>query len=353
MEPKSNFSGNMGKTKTTGRKLEHIKICLGQNVQFNKKTTGFERIGFGNVDLGYKALPEMNKKDIDLGTKFLGKKFNAPLMVNAMTGGVKEAGKINRDIAKACEALGMGMGVGSQRAMLEDNKVSFTYKVRDVAPNIFLAGNIGVLQLGEYSAKEIKWILDEIGADALAIHINAAQEALQKDGGTNFKNSLKRINEISKSVKKPVYVKEVGHGISGEVAKMLSKTEIKAIDVAGAGGTSWIGVDSLRGNKEKGEIFWNFGIPTLQSLLEVKKNFKGQIIASGGIRNGLDMAKAIVLGADMCGIALPVLEAQKQGGSTAVKKYLEKRIDELRIAMFLVGAKNLKELKKKKSFIHN
>ncbi|MFH1240111.1 MAG: type 2 isopentenyl-diphosphate Delta-isomerase [Candidatus Diapherotrites archaeon] len=334
--------------KTKSRKLEHIKICLNQNVQFREKTTGFERMDFAAVDLTYKALPEINKKEINTETKFLGKKFSAPLMVTAITGGVPEAKTINLDIAKACQALGLGMGLGSQRAMLEDKKVSNTYKVRDIAPDIFIAGNIGVLQIQEYSVSDIKWMLDEVEADALAIHINAAQEALQKDGATTFKGGLRGIKKLAKNLKKPVYVKEVGHGISADVAKLLSDTGIKAIDVAGAGGTSWIGVDSLRGNKESGEVFWDFGIPTLESLIQVKESFKGQIVASGGIRNGLEMAKALVLGADMCGIALPVLKAQNAGGSAGVEKYLRMRIEELKTAMFLTGAKNIKELKQQK-----
>lgn len=331
--------------KTKNRKSEHIKICLNQNVQFKEKTTGFERMDFASVDLTYKALPEINKKDISTETKFLGKTFSAPLMVSAITGGVKEAKKINRDIAKACQSLGLGMGLGSQRAMLEDKKVSNTYKVRDIAPDIFIAGNIGVLQIQEYSVSDIAWMLEEVKADALAVHINAAQEALQKDGSTVFEGGLKGIKKLVKNLKKPVYVKEVGHGISSEIAKILSETGIKAIDVAGAGGTSWIGVDSLRGNEEIGEVFWDFGCPTLESIIQVKESFKGQIVASGGIRSGLEMAKALVLGADMCGIALPVLKAQNAGGARGVEKYLEKRINELKTAMFLTGAKNIKELK--------
>lgn len=332
--------------KTKSRKSEHIKICLEKDVQFKEKTTGFERMDFTSVDLTYNSLPEINKKDINTETKFLGKKFFAPLMVTAITGGVKEAKTINRDIAKACQALGLGMGLGSQRAMLEDKKVSNTYKVRDIAPDIFIAGNIGVLQIQEYSVSDIAWMLEVVEADALAIHINAAQEALQKDGSTVFEGGLKRIKKLVKNLKKPVYVKEVGHGISAKVAKKLSETGIKAIDIAGAGGTSWIGVDSLRGNEEIGEVFWDFGIPSLESLIQVKESFKGQIVASGGVRNGLEMAKALVLGADMCGIALPVLKAQNAGGTKGVQKYLEKRINELKTAMFLTGAKNIKELKK-------
>ena len=333
---------------TQNRKLEHLRIACNQNVQFREKTTGFEKIGFKGIDLEYKTLPEINKKEISLETEFLGKKFSAPLMVEAITGGCEEATQINKDIAKACQSLGIGMGLGSMRAMIEKPELKETYFVRDVGPGIFLAGNIGAAQLLQYSAKQIEKALKEIGADALAIHLNAAQEALQKEGDTNFRGVLKAIDSISRKLKKPVYVKEVGHGISEGIAKKFAKTKIKAIDVAGAGGTSWTGIDSLRGNKELGETFWDYGIATAESIVQCRKNFKGKIIASGGIRSGLDVAKAIALGADLAGIALPVLKAQQEAGSEGVKKYLEKVIEELRIAMFLSGAKNLKELKKAK-----
>ncbi len=332
---------------TKSRKTEHIKIAINKNVQFRKKTAGFENVSFESVELKYKALPELDKKEVDLSTEFLGKKLKAPLMAEAITGGVEEAKKINKDIAKACEAVGVGMGLGSQRAMIEKPELKETYIVRDVAPKIFLAGNIGITELGKHSAKEIEKALDGVGADALAVHINAAQAAMQPEGETNFKNRVEELRKLVKELKKPVYVKEVGHGIGLETAKALAKTGVKAIDVAGAGGTSWIAVDSLRGKKGLGETFWDFGIPTVQSIKECRKVFKGKIIASGGIRTGLDCAKAIAIGADLCGMALPVLKAQQKGGSAAVEKYLKKIVEEMKTAMFLVGAKDLKQLRGK------
>jgi len=336
----------MGK-KIQDRKLDHLKISLEEDVQFKEKTTGLEGISFKGVDLSYKTLPELDKREIKLEIEFLGKKFKAPLMVEAITGGVKEAIKINKDIAKACEELGVGMGLGSQRPMIEDPKLAETYEVRDVAPNIFLAGNIGVTEVGKHSAKEIEKAIEAVGADALAIHLNAAQAAMQPEKETDFKGRLKEVEKLVKEFKKPVYVKEVGHGIGFETAKELAKTGIKAIDVGGAGGTSWTALDSKRGDKSIGETFWDFGIPTAESVIQCRKAFDKKIIASGGIRTGLDCAKAIALGADICGLALPVLKAQEKGGSKAVKELLEKIIEELRIAMFLTGAKDLKELKGK------
>jgi len=306
-----------------------------------------EEISFKNIDLSYRALPELDKKDIRIATEFLGVKFKAPIMIEAITGGVEESKKINKDLAKACEEIGIGMGLGSQRAMIENPSLKKTYFVRDVAPNIFLAGNIGVTELGKYSVGKIEHAIEDIKADALAIHINAAQAVMQPEKETDFRGRLKEIRKITKQFRKPVYVKEVGHGIGFETARELAKTGIKAIDVAGAGGTSWTAIDSLRGNKRLGETFWDFGIPTAESIMQCRKAFKGKIIASGGIRNGLDCAKAIAIGADLCGLALPTLKAQQKGGYKEVKKLLERIIDELRIAMFLTGAKELKQLKDK------
>lgn len=323
---------------TKDRKREHIKISLTQDVNFRSTTTWLEK-----VLLEYMALPEIDLDDVCLETDFLGKKLNAPLMVGGMVGGIDEAKQINKDIAKACESLGIAFGVGSQRAMLENPNLKHTYYVRDVAPNIFVAGNIGVTQLKEYSVEQLENALDSIGADALAIHINAAQEAIQPDGTPSFRGCLKKIDEFSKKLSKPVYVKEVGHGISLKVAQELARTNIKAIDVQGAGGTSWTAIEYLRSNSTFGEIFWDFGIPTASSIAECRKAFKGTIIASGGIRSGLDAVKAFVLGANIAGIARPVLEAQSKGGYKGVESYLNKIIKEIKVALFLIGARNPKE----------
>lgn len=328
------------------RKNEHIEISLKEDVQFKEKTNGFE-----DIELYYETLPGINKKEIDLGMEFLGKKFKAPVMVTAITGGTEKAGKINKDIALACEKTGIGMGLGSMRAMIEKKELSETYFVRDVAPSIFLAGNIGVMQLNEFSVREVENALKEVKADAIAVHVNAAQEAFQKEGDTDFKGALEAINKFAGKSNYPVIVKEVGHGINAKTARELEKTKVKAIDVEGSGGTSWIGIDSLRGNKEVGETYWDFGIPTAASLIEVRKEFKRGVIASGGIRNGMEIVKALIMGADLGGMAHPVLEAQRKGGAKGVENYLNRIIEEMRIGMFLVGAKNLKELKGKKYIV--
>ncbi len=332
---------------TGERKGEHIRVCAERDVEFREKGTGLEDVSFRDVELVYQALPEADLCNVNTETEFMGKEFGVPLMVSAITGGTEEAKEINLEIAAVCEELGIGFGLGSQRAMLEDPEKYETYKVRGVAPTIFVAGNIGAVQLKEYSADRIAAALEDVGADALAIHLNAAQEAVQKEGTTDFSGCVKEIGKIASKMRKPVYVKEVGAGISMEVAKRLTRTKIKAIDVQGAGGTSWTAVEYERLGEEE-QTFREFGIPTAASILEVKKGFKRKIVASGGIRNGLDCVKGIVLGADMCGIALPVLRAQQKSGKEEVKKYLARIVKEIKTGMFLVGAGNIKELKKKK-----
>ncbi|MCX8158435.1 MAG: type 2 isopentenyl-diphosphate Delta-isomerase [Candidatus Diapherotrites archaeon] len=329
--------------KTEKRKLEHLEICLNKDVNFKEKTTMLE-----DVELIYKALPEISKKEISLKTTFLEKDFDLPFMVSAITGGTKKAEQINKDIAKACQALGIAMQLGSQRAMLEDNSLTETYFVRDVAPDIFLLGNIGVAQLEKYSINEIKNMLDSVEANALCVHINAAQEIIQKEGDHDFRGMVKRIKRLADQLPYPIVVKEVGHGISREIASELAKTKISAIDIQGSGGTSWIMVDAYRDKNSfvLGKIFRDFGIPTAASLLEVRSVFKRPIIASGGIRNGLECAKCFALGASLCGLALPVLRAQSKQGFKGVERLFNNLAEELKIAMFMTGSKNIEDLKK-------
>lgn len=325
---------------TVSRKAEHIKFVLEKDVQFKSKTAGFE-----DIELTYYSLPELSKNEISLKTCFLGKDLNAPLMVAGMTGGFKGAEKINKDIAEACQNLGIGFGVGSQRAMLENPDLASTYNVRDVAPDIFVAGNIGVAQLKDYSVQQLQESLETIGANALAIHSNAAQEAIQPEGTTDFSEAISLIDSVSKELKVPVYVKEVGSGISKEVAEKLSKTGIKAIDVGGAGGTSWTAIEYLRaGIKEC--PYWDFGLPTSKSIIESRESFNGKIIATGGIRSGLDVVKALFLGADIAGIAYPVLKAHNKNGKKGVEDYLLRITEEIRTGMFLHSFKSVEEIKR-------
>ena len=329
-------------SETEKRKIDHIKLCVEKDVSFKEKTTLLEC-----VELDYKTLPEISLNDVNLETKFLGKNFSFPVMVSAITGGAQVSKKINQDIAKACQEIGIGMGLGSMRAMIERIDLADTYNIRDVAPDIFLAGNIGAAQINEYSIELVNKALESVGADALAIHLNAAQEAVQPEGNVDFSNVLNRISEYVEGISVPVYIKEVGHGISFEVAKALKDVGVKAIDVQGAGGTSWTMVDALRHKNGFGKTFREWGIPTAVSVIETKNALGGerQIIASGGIRNGIDAIKSMVLGADLVGIAMPVLKAQ-QKSYKALQDYLHNFTSEMAITSFLIGCKNVDDLHK-------
>jgi len=329
---------------TEKRKADHIRICLEQKAQARKATAGFE-----DIQLIHRALPEVDREKIVLSTSFLGKKLSAPLIVGAMTGGTKEATKINAAIAQAVETLHLGMGVGSQRAAIEDKKLEGTYTVaRKKAPTAFLIANIGGVQLTHgYGLKEAKKAVEMIDADALAIHLNPLQEAVQNEGQTNFEYVLAKILEIAGELDVPVIVKETGCGISSEDAKALESAGVKAIDVGGVGGTSFAAVEYYRSanGKTLNEDFWDWGIPTVVSLIETTQTVKIPVIASGGVRNGLDAAKGLALNASLASLSQPVLEAANKGAEET-QMLLSNLINELRNVMFLVGAKNLEALTK-------
>jgi isopentenyl-diphosphate delta-isomerase len=331
--------------KTGKRKADHIRICLEQRSQARKATTGFE-----DIQLIHRALPEIDKQKIDLSTTFLGKKLSAPIIVGAMTGGTEEATQINATIAENVEKLHLGMGVGSQRAAIENQKLEETYKItRKKAPTAFLIANIGGVQLVHgYGLKEVKKAVEMIDADAIAFHLNALQEALQPEGQTNFKGVLAKISEISGSLDVPVIVKEIGCGIAAEDAKALEDAGVKAIDIGGVGGTSFAAVEYYRSTNEAnflGEAFWDWGIPTAVSLIETTQTVKLPVIASGGLRSGLTVAKSIALNACLASISQPVLQAAVKGVKET-EDLLSSYIEELRNVMFLVGAKNIENLSK-------
>jgi len=329
------------------RKEEHIEICLEEEVKARKVTAGFE-----DVHLIHRALPEISEKEIDLSTTVFGHVFSAPLIVEAITGGTEKAVKINAAIAQAVEELGLGMGVGSQRAAIEDPTLERTFNIaRKKAPNAFLIANLGGPQLTKgYGAKEAQRAVDMIQADALAIHLNPVQEAVQPEGETDYRGILEKVSEIVNTLDVPVIVKETGAGIAAEEAKRLKAIGVAGIDIAGVGGTSWAAVEYHRAKKRGdwlaqtlGEILWDWGIPTAISLVEVAQSVSLPIIASGGIRSGRDVAKAIALGASLTGIARPAL-APALKGSAEVKRKLSMTIDQLRSVMFLVGADSTEKL---------
>ncbi|MGO9388215.1 MAG: type 2 isopentenyl-diphosphate Delta-isomerase [Methanobacterium sp.] len=319
------------------RKLEHLWLCKNCDVEHKHKKTGFEEI-----ELIHKALPQINKEEINITTEFLGKTLEAPIIITGMTGGHPASLSINRELARAAEQLNIGLGMGSQRAAIENPKLKSTYTVmRDEAPSIFLIGNIGAPQI-EYAEEAA----DMMNLDALAVHLNPLQEAIQPEGDVNASNYLQYVNEASKKLDIPIIVKETGAGIKREDAIALTKVGAAAIDVAGAGGTSWAAVETYRSkDPHMGNLFRDWGIPTAVSTVEVLQSVNVPIISSGGIRSGLDAAKALALGAEAVGLALPVLK-EAYMGYEAVKNKIMKFIEELKVAMYLVGASNISELRK-------
>ncbi len=336
----------MGK-QTENRKAEHISICLDEKAQARKATTGFE-----DVQFVHRALPEVDKAKIDVSTTVFGHKFSAPLIVGAMTGGTAEATRINAAIAEAVETLQLGMGVGSQRAAIENPKLAETFSVaRKKAPNAFLIANIGGIQLVHgCGVKEVKQAVEMIDADAVAVHLNALHEAVQPEGQTSFRGVLAKICEVAGEIDKPVIVKETGAGIAAEDAKKLERAGVKAIDVGGAGGTSFAAVEYYRseaGSVQRflGDVFWDWGIPTAVSLVETAQTVKIPVIASGGVRSGMDVAKSLALNACLGSVCQPALEAAVKG-MKATEQLLSRLIDELRNVMFLVGAEKVEDLAK-------
>ena len=276
-----------------------------------------------------------------------GKKLNYPIIIAGMTGGTAEAEQINQNLAKSAEKLGIGFGLGSQRAMIENPGLASTYKVRSVAPKTLLLGNIGAAQLSEYSPEQIQSVISEVGADVLAVHLNEIQEALQPEGSwTNYSEKLK---QLCNSLQVPVIAKETGMGISKTTAESLKSTGISGIDVGGAGGTSFARVE-LERSKDSIENFQDSGIPTAGSILEVRKVFSGLLIATGGIRTGSDIAKALALGADAVGIALPLLKPAQES-SEAVTKKLENLVNEFKTELLKLKSQTVNQLKQRKTTI--
>jgi len=333
---------------TEERKSNHIRVSLEKDVKARRITTGFE-----DVFLVHRALPEINRDEIDLSTTVFGHRFSAPAIVEAITGGTEKALKINATIARAVEELGIGMGVGSQRAALEKPELERTYTIaRKRAPNAFLIANIGGSQIvREHDLKAVRKAVDMIDADALAIHLNPLQEAVQPEGETTYAKILEKIEEIACSINTPVIVKETGAGIAAEEAKKIEEANVSGIDIAGAGGTSWAAVEYYRA-KERGDPFgqelgrdlWDWGIPTVVSLVEVVQSVRVPVIASGGIRTGSDIAKALALGASMAGFAFPILGPALKS-CDEVKRKISLMLHQLKTVMFLVGAGSLEKLK--------
>ena len=323
------------------RKLHHLQACLEGPVGYETRTAGFERI-----DLPYRALPELDLDEIDTSVSFLGRRLRAPLLIGAMTGGAERARVVNRNLATAAQRLGVGLMLGSQRVMLEEPEARASFEVRDVAPDVLLVGNLGAAQLLRgYGVAEARRALEEVGADALAFHVNPLQEALQPGGDVRWRGVAARLAEVVPEVGAPVLLKEVGHGIGGAVARSVAGVGFAAIDVAGAGGTSWARVEALlRDGEVRRPDLVEWGIPTVDALHEVAEALPGTpLVASGGVRSGLDVAKSIALGARVAAIARPLL-APALVSAEAVEGALRVVLDELRLVMQLVGARDVAAL---------
>lgn len=330
-----------------GRKLDHIRIVLGEDVAAKGIVTGFAA-----YRLPHTALPDLDLAEIDTSTTFLGKPMQAPLLISSMTGGADAAGRINLALAEAAQHLGLAMGVGSQRAAVVDARLASTYQVRRVAPTIPLLANLGAVQLNYgFGIEHCLRAVEMIEADALILHLNPLQEAVQPEGNVNFKGLLGRIEQVCRELPVPVIVKEVGNGISVADAQRLYDVGVRIIDVAGAGGTSWSEVERFRQPNEQGErvagAFANWGIPTTEAIRHIRAVLPDvTLIGSGGVRSGVDIAKAIALGADLAATARPALfPAVDERGTEAVIAGLEAYLKELRVAMFCTNCATIQALR--------
>lgn len=327
------------------RKADHIRINLEKDVGFKNTTAGFERYRFE-----HNALPELDLAAVDTGTEFFGKHLRAPLLISSMTGGTAEAGRINRRLAEAAQACGVAMGVGSQRAALEDPALAASFKVRKYAPDILLFANLGAVQLNYgYGVNECRRAVEMIDADALILHFNALQEAVQPEGDTNFSGLLARVETVCAALGVPVIAKEVGWGFSEGNVRQLVDAGVAAIDVAGAGGTSWSQVEMHRAPTERhrrvAAAFMDWGIPTTEAILAARRVVSDMpVIASGGLRSGVDVAKSLALGANLGGMAGPFLRAATQSVAAVVQE-IDIVQTELRVTMFATGAGTLSALR--------
>ena len=325
------------------RKRRHIDVCLSEAVDYQTVSTGLE-----SYRLPYNALTQTDLRSVDLSTDFLGARLRAPVLIGSMTGGAELSGTINRNLAVAAQQLGVGMMLGSQRIMLDNGAASTSFSVRDVAPDVLLIGNIGLAQLDGLVVPDLVKALDRVGANALAVHTNPLQEAIQHGGDTDFSGSISRLRDIAGSIGYPVILKEVGHGIGAAAAAELVDCPIAAVDVAGAGGTSWARVEQfVRYGEIRYPALAEWGIPTAEALLEVRQTLPDvPIVASGGIRSGMDAAKVLAMGADAVAVARPLL-APAIESPAAVVDWLQRFIDELLVCLHGCGAGDLAALRRR------
>ena len=323
------------------RKRAHLDLCHREAVEHADKTTLFEE-----VELIHNALPELALADIDVGTTFLGKRLRAPLLITGMTGGTEEAGAVNRDLAAVAERAGIAFGLGSQRVMQRDPAAARTFAVRAVAPTTVVLANLGLTQAARQPSAAVAALAEAVGADALCLHLNPAQELVQAEGDRDFRGGLAALRRLCRELPVPVIAKETGCGISRAVGEALRDAGVRHVDVSGAGGTSWVRVEALRGDapaRALGDALADWGIPTAASLAMLD-GLDLALIASGGLRNGLEMAKAMALGARLCGTALPIYRAYRDGGADAAAAWIDRAVTELQAALLLTGARDLDAL---------
>jgi isopentenyl-diphosphate delta-isomerase len=325
------------------RKADHLALCATDEVAFRGRTTLLEC-----VELVHDSLPELAMSDLDIGVTMFGKRLRAPILIAAMTGGTEEAGAVNHTLAKIAERRGYAFGLGSQRAMQRAPETAWTYEVRKVAPTILLLGNVGVIQARDQASETLDKLVRDIGADALCVHMNPAMEVIQPEGDRDFRGGLDTFSRLKRELSVPVIAKETGNGIAPRAAHRLREVGITTVDVSGAGGTSWVGVETLRAEgdaKELGERFWDWGVPTAASIVYAQKAGH-DVIATGGVRSGLDVARAIALGAKIAGIARPVLQALNEGGEAGAEMFLDRVERELKTVLLLTGSRTLSQLER-------
>ena len=325
------------------RKVDHLDLATRGDVGFLHATTLFEC-----VTLVHDALPELDFASIDTSTTILGKRLSAPLLIAGMTGGTERAERINHELAAIAEERGYAFGLGSQRPLLKNPTTLATYAVRERAPNVLLFGNLGVVQAGKLPTSAIDALVKLVEADALCVHLNPAMELVQREGDRDFRGGIATLARLAHELAVPVIAKETGSGIASRVAARLRKAGIRHVDVSGAGGTSWVAVEMQRAEgtaRGVGETFRDWGVPTAASVALVARHGFDTVIATGGIGSGLDVAKAIALGASLAGIARPALQALESGGRDAVIAFFDRIEAELKTAMLLVGADSLSALR--------
>ncbi len=326
------------------RKKDHLALCAGDNVGFRDKTSLLEQ-----VQLVHSALPEMHADAVDSSIELLGKHLRAPVVVAAMTGGTAEAAAINQDLAEVAEELGLAIGLGSQRAMFVRPETAWTFKVRERAPGVLLFGNLGLVQARAMSTAHIEDLCGQVGADALCVHLNPAMEIVQPGGDRDFSGGLDVLRRLVEELSIPIIAKETGCGLSHGVGIQLRAAGVRHVDVSGAGGTSWVAVEAHRAVDDDARALadelWDWGIPTAASVLQVR-DLGLRIIATGGLRTGSDVARAIALGASAGGLAAPVLKAHRAGGLDGARKFLQQVILTVRSIMLLTGSRTIADLQR-------